>query len=980
MFTQPDAPSINYQEVNQQQTPRCSLDFRIFVEANQVISDSQLRIQSFNGQEHLSQPFEYHIELRANDFTAGAQVADFLQPNRPVTSQSYGALLDPAAELTHTLEFDQVLGASATIMLGLPESENDVAKGTYPSEQPVVYFNGVISNFALGDRGVYHATLKPALFKLGLQNQYRLFNNQTILDVVKTVLDENSIKYNKLALEMNQPAIVCGLANYRKQDWLQAGESDLDFINRLMNKVNLFYYFTHDEVSHTMVITDQPHYKTIYQRKLNSQGFYRETETIKPLYLSFTTQPNMDRDDYIQNYRFQQNMTTRGVTTVLAQKEAVWESQNTSQISPVYQQREYQKEKLNMEHMHTVQYGASWEEVDKLTNTAMNKLQAGLFDFSGSSNCSELKAGFKFQVQETWQDSPVKGMGSPLPIRPSLDKQEFVVISVQHQASAEGDYKNQFSAVSAMGLPTPANPHSISQGSILAQVTQKPASVVSSQFTVSTEDSYDSDDTASEEIDHTGSSAKQLEKTVFTFDSNQFQYQMDQSQEQFSCTGIYVRFIDQPEDAPAQWVKLAEHMQTVPEVGVYVVISRSSDDNEIPEVQQIVQAKGSKVIMPQGYTTNTNVGNSYNTSYGNITGIGFGADITTALETAQNIVNTQRDSGNYNDARYGESSSYSYNVTPHSHNISLTSTGARPGFSPSGMMKYVSYGHSVTGGDTYNESEMTGNSESTNTHTGNSTSTDTTTGDTSRHSTNMGNISSTSVHHGVNNSTSTHSGAANSATNMNGATNSASNTNGAINRADNFNGVNNSVNVTLGMENSAATKTGVFISGNNINGIQLSGSVITGSATSSNVTIGNNTQTNTTTGNTISNNTVIGNSTNFSEVTGLATNTQIVAGVQTDNTVVGVKNATETYASINGAKTVGSQAETNTVASKADVDTVAADTSVRTTQADNSVESTTAQNKVVNISAGTTTTNDSSIITESKVQQTELVAATKVIL
>lgn len=987
-FPTMDMPKVPYQKVDQQNVPRCSLDFRIFLKSGHIIEDSQLRLQSFQGQEHINQPFEFSLTLRANDYTAGARPPEFvnnqLQVATSQSAQAYGSLLEPGNPQTGELDFASVLGANATILLGTPETDVDVDKGNYPATRPVVYFNGIISNFALSERGAYQATLKPELFKLSLQNKYRVFSNSTILDVVKAVLDENSINYNKAALESNQPKVVCGLAQYRKQDWLQAGESDLDFITRLMSKVNLFYYFVHDETSHTMVITDQPYYRSIYHREVNAQGQFAETDQLKPLYLSFTQQASADRDDYIHQFTYQQNLTTSGVTTILAQKESVWESQNTAQVSPIYQQREYQQPSLNMSHMHTVQYGASWEEADKMTTTAINKINAAKHSFSGGSGCPELKAGHKFKVLETWDMTSQRGFSTSLPVRPELNDLDFVVTSVSHQAKAEGDYSNQFSAVIASGLPIGVDPHGVAQGSILARVTAKPA-VTSSSASLS-----GLDDETTSEVDHTGSAAIQLEKSVFTFDSNQFQFQIDETDTPFACTGVYVRFIDQPEDASPVWVKLAEHMQTVPEVGVYVVVSRSSDENEIPEIQQILQAKGNKVIMPKGYTCSTNVGDNYGTSYGDSTSIGFGADITTPLSTAQNIVNTQRATGHYNDVRYGESTSYGYNVTARSHNISLTGSGTPPAFDPPGMLDYVAYSHSVTNGDSYHQSEttgdstqksvtignttsdsqLTGNTTSTNTtvgnsshtssttgnttsvndQTGNTSSSNTTNGDTSSTNKQYGTISSSNVHEGMNNSSSTHSGMANSANNMNGMTNSASNTNGMTSSINNFNGVNNSVNVMLGMENSASTKTGVFLTAQNINGIQNTTSLITGS------------------------------SSDTTTITGSKTTITTIGGILVENKTTTAETIMEESANSARQQTILNWAENQMIASKSGANTTATDNTVKTTQADNSVESTTAKNKVSNVSAGTTTSNDSSLITENKVQHTELVSATKVVL
>jgi type VI secretion system secreted protein VgrG len=953
IFNTPKSPHPDYEKTDYSLSstpPRCSLDFKIFIEDDDgkvsVIGDTQLRLQDFKGHESLSQPFEFELELRANDY---------------FTTHPYGELLTPKDKNTYQFDFNKLLGANATILLGSPETDNDVNKGKYPSARPVIFFNGIITNFSLADRGVYHATLKPALFKLTLQNSYRLFPDCTILDVVKQVLTENNIAFNKTELDKQTDKVIMGLATYRKQDWLQAGESDFDFITRLMNKVSLFYYFTHTENSHTMVISDQPHYKTIYKREVNKDGYNKETDTIKPLYLSYTQQASLDRDDYITQFKYQQNLTTNGLTTVLAQKESTWESQNTAQTSPIFLDRDNQKEKLNMEQMHIVQYGASKDEIGKITNTTMNKLAAAKYDFSGSSSCAELKAGHKFQVQEAFQSTKDATQQT---IRPLLNNREFVATSVQHQASALGDYKNQFSAVAAEGLATPFNPHGGHQGTILARVTPAPTSKQNATST--------SDNSGIETIDHTGSSAKQLEKTVFAYDSKDFSYELaDDKSNAFSCRGVYVRFIDQPETGPAQWVKISEQMTTIPEVGVYVVVSRSQDSNEIPEIQQTLEAKGSKNIMPEGYSTHTSVGNNYNTSYGNSTGVSFGADITTPLSTATNIVNTQRATNNYNDVRYSESSSYSYNVTKHSHNISRTGSGAALKFDPADMMGFVSYGDSATYGNTYNKSKHIGTSTNFN--------------------------------------------------NTIGASTSSNSTIGASSSFGDTSGVSVSVNTVLGSENNASTKTGVFTNASNINGQQINGSIITGNSISDNSVIGNNTSVQTTlgnntsttvlTGNTTDSRTTIGNSTSTTVLTGNTTDSRVTIGNTISDTIftgnstdikTTIGNSTtitsligntfekSTYAASHtsesqtafkvNSETVAEEAFNKAVGNSNGADTKVADNSVTSVQSDNSLKSATAQNTVENVSAGTTTSNNTSVQTANHSMVTEIHAGVRTML
>lgn len=71
---QPTQPWVKQQEIdfpadsnfNAPYPPRCSLDLRIQA-SNGEITDKQLRLESFQGQEAISQLYEYHLVLRAND-------------------------------------------------------------------------------------------------------------------------------------------------------------------------------------------------------------------------------------------------------------------------------------------------------------------------------------------------------------------------------------------------------------------------------------------------------------------------------------------------------------------------------------------------------------------------------------------------------------------------------------------------------------------------------------------------------------------------------------------------------------------------------------------------------------------------------------------------------------------------------------------------------------------------------------------------
>ena len=92
----------------------------------------------------------------------------------------------------------------------------------------------------------------------------------------------------------------------------------------------------------------------IYERKINQYGFTEEDdEKIKSLLLSYS-EGGQERDDYISDFKYQENLTTAGIHTMLAQKHATWEEVNTS-IVDYYENDDFKKPLLNMEQMHVVQ-------------------------------------------------------------------------------------------------------------------------------------------------------------------------------------------------------------------------------------------------------------------------------------------------------------------------------------------------------------------------------------------------------------------------------------------------------------------------------------------------------------------------------------------------------------------------------------------------------------------------------------------------
>ena len=168
-----------------------------------------LLLQQFSGEESLSRLFRFELEL--------------------------------LAESTATIAFDSILGQGVTVTLLMPDNTPR-------------YYNGIVSRFSQGQRissaqggGTltrYRAEVVPQLWMLTRNYQSRIFQQLAIPDILKKVLTGLSVSY-KLQ------------GTYLARDYcVQYRETDFDFASRLMEEEGIFYFFTHSNGSHQMVVAD----------------------------------------------------------------------------------------------------------------------------------------------------------------------------------------------------------------------------------------------------------------------------------------------------------------------------------------------------------------------------------------------------------------------------------------------------------------------------------------------------------------------------------------------------------------------------------------------------------------------------------------------------------------------------------------------------------------------------------------------------
>jgi type VI secretion system secreted protein VgrG len=117
------------------------------------------------------------------------------------------------------------------------------------------FFHGVVKAFE--KRGMtrlhtrYYATLMPLLSEFGNTSDCRVFNQrgQDALSIVTEVLAKRGLS--------NVDAASLSDHIYREREYcVQYRESDLHFVQRLLEEEGIYYFFRHGEAEHALVLTD----------------------------------------------------------------------------------------------------------------------------------------------------------------------------------------------------------------------------------------------------------------------------------------------------------------------------------------------------------------------------------------------------------------------------------------------------------------------------------------------------------------------------------------------------------------------------------------------------------------------------------------------------------------------------------------------------------------------------------------------------
>lgn len=154
-------------------------------------------------------------------------------------SELFRFQVDLVAAADTTIDPKNIIGKTVTVGINTDDS------GT------LRYINGVVASFELCGGGDdefnnYRAYIVPSLWILTLNKNTRVFQNQTVTDVIKAVLSPYKISPSVETSSTFTPMEYC--TQYR--------ETDFDFISRLMEQHGILYYFKHSQDDHVFTLQD----------------------------------------------------------------------------------------------------------------------------------------------------------------------------------------------------------------------------------------------------------------------------------------------------------------------------------------------------------------------------------------------------------------------------------------------------------------------------------------------------------------------------------------------------------------------------------------------------------------------------------------------------------------------------------------------------------------------------------------------------
>lgn len=250
------------------------------------------------------------------------------------------------------------------------------------------YYHGQVWQFRRQAQGKrltqYQLIVRPALSWLGLGQNQRIFQQKSVPEIIKQLLQEQYIPTDQIVWKLS--------ATYPIRDYcVQYAESDLQFISRLLGEEGMHYHFTYTEKNSQLVFADHPSgwstdlaavaYKP-------STGQAAEADTLQSFLMRQRIAPTMVERRY---FNLQKPLTLTKAQHCTASKIA--------QKVKNKQADEHSKQESNeLFHYHYRSGDLSQSTAQQTAQRHLEALQAQTITAEGKGNLSQLRVGHLLPV------------------------------------------------------------------------------------------------------------------------------------------------------------------------------------------------------------------------------------------------------------------------------------------------------------------------------------------------------------------------------------------------------------------------------------------------------------------------------------------------------------------------------------------------------------------------------------------------------
>ena len=234
--------------------------------------------------------------------------------------------------------------------------------------------NGIVSSFSQGDSGYHHTfyevTLVPSLVRLSLRQNSRMFQQQTVQDIIQLLLQEMGVQ--DFAFAISKPLAT-------REYCVQYRETDLEFIERIAAEEGLYYYFEHIEGAHKLIFSDDTQKAPALEHPFEYNTLSGGTSS-NPFIRSFKQQAQLRPSSVeLKDYTFKnprQQLLNSKIGNELDYQRATYEHYD-------YPGR-YKKDEIGT----------------KFTTSRLEYLRRDALTAHGSSNYPQLRAGYVFSLTD----------------------------------------------------------------------------------------------------------------------------------------------------------------------------------------------------------------------------------------------------------------------------------------------------------------------------------------------------------------------------------------------------------------------------------------------------------------------------------------------------------------------------------------------------------------------------------------------------